>query len=236
MSPAATLTASRTAGLWRWAGSLGNADFCFLGRGVGTGIDTLRSTLDLRGEPAWLKQTHSAEMVEARAGCSGTADALYTRSDELALVIQTADCVPVLVAQGSLLVAIHAGWRGIESGIIGRSLRDLPAEPVRPGAVGRGRRLAAIGPAIGLCCYEVGDEVARRVAAAVGDDSVVRRHQGSKPHLDLRRAAYIQLRRAGVDIHSMAVECTRCSSNKLWSYRGQGARAGRNLAVIWPRH
>jgi hypothetical protein len=91
---------------------------------------------------------------------------------------------------------------------------------------------AWIGPAIGPCCYEVGPEVARMVAAAGGAESVREGPRG-RPHADLAGAVERQLRAEGVTrIVSLAL-CTRCHPEWLWSHRRDGERAGRNLALIW---
>ena len=89
-----------------------------------------------------------------------------------------------------------------------------------------------IGPAIGPCCYEVGDDVARRVQAASSEAVVLEGPRG-RPHLDLVAAARVQLERNGVgDIRAIRA-CTRCDAGHLWSYRRDGASAGRNVAAIW---
>ena len=93
---------------------------------------------------------------------------------------------------------------------------------------------AWIGPAIGVCCYEVGEEVADRVGA-VGGPEVVRSGGGDRPHLDLARAVEYQLRRAGVESIERLGPCTRCSPRLLHSYRRDGAGAGRNLTYVWRR-
>ena len=88
----------------------------------------------------------------------------------------TADCVPVLVAGPEGLAAIHAGWRGIVGGIIPATLARMKGEPAE--------WTAWVGPAIGACCYEVGDDVARQVVGASGPEVAIPGPAG-KPHLDL---------------------------------------------------
>jgi YfiH family protein len=138
----------------------------------------------------------------------------------------TADCVPVLLGGGSRIAAVHAGWRGIAAGIVGAALTRL-------GVPGR-ELIAWLGPAIGACCYEVGDEVAREVAAASGSAVVADGPRG-RPHLDLAAAVAAQLRRGGVEQLRTVDRCTRCDDGRLWSYRREGPEAGRNVAFVWLR-
>ena len=173
---------------------------------------------------ARLRQVHSADVVRARTGDCGSADALWTDEPELALAIATADCVPVLLAGHGRVAAVHAGWRGLVAGIIPRAVESL-------GGGGSGVR-AWIGPAIGPCCYEVGEEVAAAIAGA-SDEGALRRHPDRRPHANLVAAARWQLAQAGVAAVAAVETCTRCSPELLWSYRRDGTAAGRNLAFIW---
>lgn len=177
-------------------------------------------------EASWLRQVHSDRAVEARAGESGRADALWTRRRALALVVSTADCVPVLLAGDGLVAAGHAGWRGLTRGLLPGLIERLPGPP--------GGLMAWIGPAVGACCYEVGEEVAARVAGASGPEIVLPR-PGGRPHLDLAAAAKRQLLTAGVCRIEVVAACTRCDGERLASYRRDGDRAGRNLAIAWLR-
>ena len=176
---------------------------------------------------AWARQVHGAEVLAARPGLCGPGDALVTAERGLALAIATADCVPVLLAGRGAIAAVHAGWRGLASGVIGAALERLAS-------AGAGEVRAWIGPAIGPCCYEVGEEVAEAIARAGRADAVLRRDDRPRPHLDLHVAARLELASRGVShVQALAV-CTRCSP-ALWSYRRDGAAAGRNLSFIWLR-
>lgn len=188
------------------------------------GLTWLSSRLPPQVELATLQQIHSADVLEARAGCVGRGDALASADRDLALAVVTADCVPVLIASRERIAAVHAGWRGLEAKIIRAAVEGLAADEV----------VAWVGPAIGPCCYEVGDEVAERIAA-VSRASVVDRRGRQRPHLDLPAAAVFQLEGLGVEVLHRSPECTRCRSTVLWSYRREGNAAGRNVAAIW-RH
>ncbi|MGH2725906.1 MAG: peptidoglycan editing factor PgeF [Actinomycetota bacterium] len=141
------------------------------------------------------------------------ADALWTDQPDVSLVALTADCVPILLADVAerRIAVVHAGWRGLIAGIIERSVE----------AIGSPDRLAAfVGPAVGPCCYEVGDDVAAPAAERLGD--VVRRRSG-RTFLDLWRGVTIALRRAHVNEIWPAALCTTCESGRFYSHRA-GAR------------
>jgi len=225
-----------------WSGSFDGLEVRFVGRGPEASRRAERGAVLAAVEPmapipppvAWARQVHSADVLPAVAGECGAGDALWSAHPSgghgLALSIATADCVPVLLAGPEGLAAVHAGWRGLAAGIIPRTLatlaRALGAEPARWSAW--------IGPAIGPCCYEVGDDVAREVAAASAPEVVVP-GRAERPHLDLAAAADAQLRAAGLGAVLRVDACTRCDEGSLWSYRREGKGAGRNLAFVWRR-
>jgi YfiH family protein len=173
---------------------------------------------------SWLSQKHSAEVVEARPGHCGPGDALLTRTRGLALRIVTADCVPVLLFSQHTVAAVHAGWRGVRDGIVAGAVQKLG---------GASEVEAVVGPCIGGCCYEVGDEVARMVCAASTTAGVLIERPGDRPHLDLARAVSTQLEACGVASSRRIAVCTRCHTDLLWSYRREGPGAGRNHAFVW---
>jgi len=182
---------------------------------------------------AALKQVHSARVVRVDGpGFAGEGDALVTAQPGLALSVITADCVPALISMGDAIAAVHAGWRGVVAGVVPaavdevRNVAGASANEVAP--------VAWIGPAIGACCYEVGADVAAQVVAASGEE-VATPGPAGKPHLDMALAVELQLRRTGIaDVRRLG-PCTRCESELLWSYRREGAKAGRNIAYVWIR-
>jgi purine-nucleoside/S-methyl-5'-thioadenosine phosphorylase / adenosine deaminase len=215
-------------GYWSWRATSGTVGVCFAGKPVDGGQRgreaTVRHLVPAGVEPAWLQQIHSALVVDARPGENGPADGLTTRRPELGLAVVTADCVPVLLAAGAEIAAVHAGWRGLAD-------RIVPAALDRLWRRGRIETTAWIGPAIGPCCYEVGEDVAARVAGASSEE-VVREGRRGRPHLDLSAAARLQLQQLGVEDVRELERCTRCDQ-RLCSYRRDGPRAGRNVALIW---
>jgi YfiH family protein len=215
-----------TAGTWVWRERRGDVEVVFTGRGPAGERDEVLRRIDSEAPPvAWAKQIHSAHVLPAGTpGLQGEGDALTAGSPDLALCVVTADCVPVLLAGPDSLAAVHAGWRGIAAGVIPATLANR---------TGLDRWTAWVGPAIGACCYEVGPEVAEQVAAASDPSVVLSRGPGQKPHLDLHAAVRHQLAAAGIGEIVCVPGCTRCDAERLWSYRREGARAGRNHAFIW---
>jgi YfiH family protein len=210
-----------------WRDARDGIEVRFVGRGPAGERDAVLCALEPNAPPvAWLKQIHSSTALPAAAGACGEGDGLFTEASGLALAVVTADCVPVLLAASSgRIAAAHAGWRGIAGGVLAATLKAAAGGPEE-------RWTAWIGPAIGACCYEVGEEVAEQVVAASAPE-VARVGAAGKPHLDLARAVRIQLERLGVREVIEVPACTRCDSESLWSYRRDGRGAGRNLAYIW---
>ncbi len=145
------------------------------------------------------------------------------------LGILTADCVPILIADadGKAVGAAHAGWRGTAARIAETAvLRLIEKFRIEPQKL-----TAAIGPHIGPCCYEIGEEV----ASEISDDAVIlRRSDWSKPHLDLAGANRRQLLRAGIPEERIEASslCTKCREDLFHSYRRDGKRMGHMLSVI----
>lgn len=159
-------------------------------------------------------------MVAATEGDSGEADGLHSVTRRLSVAIQTADCVPVIIMGENQIAAVHAGWRGLSEGILPLALKGFT-----------GPTEAVIGPHIGACCYEVGEDLAAAMAGRI-DPAIVVPHQ-PRPHLDLGKAAEIQLSSAGSRVIGHVTDCTRCNAESLWSYRRDGPGAGRNLSFGW---
>ena len=160
------------------------------------------------------KQVHSGQVHQARPGLVGRpGDGLWTEEPDLPVLAMTADCLPIALARvegGRPGVAVlHAGWRGLLAGIVAEGVRALG-----------GRVEAAVGPAIGPCCYEVGPEVAEPFAAAFGPGVVLGRN------LDLRAAAERALRAAGVEQVERIGLCTSCNADLFFSHRRTGEPRG----------
>ncbi|CCF83661.1 peptidoglycan editing factor PgeF [Nitrolancea hollandica] len=160
-------------------------------------------------------------------------DALITQSPELPLAVFCADCVPILLVDPvrRAIGAVHAGWRGTVADIVGQTIRAMgDSFGTDPADI-----LAGIGPSIGRCCYQVGPEVIDAWNATGFDrpDRAVERGEGHR-RFDLWRANTLALIAAGVPAHQIEVQgdCTRCRSDRYFSYRAQGKQAGRFAAII----
>ncbi|MGM0817783.1 MAG: laccase domain-containing protein [Actinomycetota bacterium] len=153
----------------------------------------------------------------------GGVDGLVTFDDDVALVVMTADCVPLLVAdpRGGIGVA-HAGRAGVLAGVVPALLSALA--PRDPAAL-----VALLGPAIDGCCYELGAEAAEALAAA--HPAAAARTTWGSPSADLRRAVAAQLAAAGVVRVETVGGCTRCAHPTRFSHRAESG-AGRQGSVI----
>ncbi len=161
---------------------------------------------------------------DGEARDAGECDALATRLAGTALVVQSADCVPILIAADGAIAAVHAGWRGSVHNVASAAvaaLRELGSDPAEA--------RAWIGPAIGVCCYQVGGEVAARFA---GDFQ--RSPCGGRRFLDLKGVNRAQLVAAGIPADRIRVHpsCTFCGGERFASYRRNGSAAGRMIALI----
>jgi YfiH family protein len=161
------------------------------------------------------RQVHGTTVRRASAGDRHErADGLWTDEPGVPMLAMTADCLPVAIARTNgdkpALAIVHVGWRGLADGVIASGVQALG-----------GRLAAAIGPAIGPCCYEVGPEV-----AALFDDDVV---AGRK--LDLWSAAERALRAAGVEEVERTDVCTSCHSELFFSHRRDDGVTGRQGVI-----
>jgi YfiH family protein len=203
------------------------------------------AAIGVRSEDLLLvRQVHGAAVAVASADRRRPwprpdADLLVTNDPSAAIGIRVADCVPILLAEesGRAVAAVHAGWRGTASRA---AIAGVEALQLRYG-VRPERILAAVGPCIGPCCYEVGESTLQAFRDAGHHADMVARwfdpRGAGKFHLDLWRATRDQLEGAGVmpeNIH-VAELCTRTHSDVLHSYRVDGEKAGRMLGVIRAR-
>jgi purine-nucleoside/S-methyl-5'-thioadenosine phosphorylase / adenosine deaminase len=203
-----------------------------------------------------LHQIHSdvVRIFDATPSKQCKGDALTTNRKGLLLGVRTADCSPVLVVDPKkrVVAAIHAGWRGTLARIVAKTIGQMRMEfGSEPKDL-----LAAIGPTIGGCCYEVGTEVAADFSAKFSNASEFfdELRTGDEPNplqwlnmmppghqpppkkvlLDLKKANRAQLLEAGVLERNIFVTelCTSCDVDRLFSYRKEGAVSGRLLGVI----
>ena len=185
---------------------------------------------------ARLSQVHGTMVhrVEASWGEARRAgDGMVTAEAGVALGVFSADCVPILMvdAERRIVGAIHAGWRGTIAGIAGAAVRAMAALGARPASM-----RAALGPSIGLCCFEVdaplADDFARQIPGARDH---CRAGRPGKAYLDLRAIISGQIERAGLDPAAIANvgPCTRCAADGYFSRRAAGgAVTGLQMSFI----
>lgn len=158
------------------------------------------------------------------------ADGLITSARRVVLMGYFADCVPILIAdrQGRWVGLGHAGWRGTLEGVASNLV-----EALRTRGVPVSDMYVALGPAIGVCCYEVSEDLAHRFVESFGPQVVKRSATGS-PVLDLVAANVHALQREGLGIKQiqMAQECTACHTDRFFSHRKEGPTTGRMAAVV----
>jgi YfiH family protein len=203
-----------------------------------------------------LKQIHSdvIHLFDAAPAEPCQGDASATNRPGLLLAVQTADCVPILLVDPKkrAVAAVHAGWRGTLARIVVKAIGQMQMQfKSKPGDL-----LAAIGPSIGGCCYEVGTEVATQFLSqfAEAPEWFDEFRTGDEPNpiqwlnmmppghqpppknvlLDLRKANRAQLLGAGLRAPNIFVSdlCTACRRDLLFSYRKEGAQSGRLMSVM----
>jgi hypothetical protein len=172
--------------------------------------------------------------VEDGGPAPGDADAIVSGDSGYPVGIVTADCVPVLAtaADGRTVAAIHAGWRGLASGVVEAGVRALQG---RSGC--EEPAIAVIGPHIGACCYEVDEPVIGPLRERFGDavDDATRAVRAGHWMLDLGALVDLDLERAGLPQPNRGCirdACTCCDPDRFHSYRRDGAEAGRLLHHI----
>lgn len=165
---------------------------------------------------AWANQVHGSDVAEPSGpGMAGDADVLLTGDPSVAVLVATADCVPVLIEGEHSTAMIHAGWRGMAKGVVAKAvtaMREAGDRPIR----------GAIGPSIGPCCYEVGPEVV---------DALAPHHATTTwgtTSVDLWAAAESQL--DAIEVWQAGV-CT-FSDRAYWSHRRDGTRR-RQVSIAW---
>ena len=195
--------------------------------------ELLRSLLP--GAPAlqWLDQVHGREVLVVTDAASTrnplTADGLVSRSQGLACCVMTADCLPVVLVsedQGEVAVA-HAGWRGLASGVLEQTISKMKTSPenIR----------AWLGPAIGPCHFEVGEDVRQAFltnSLAGAESCFAATAQKGKYMADLNALARLRLTAAGVPRVDACGRCSYCESAYFYSYR-RDQQTGRNVTGVY---
>lgn len=201
--------------------------------------------LQLPTAPLWLEQVHGSEVLYARAQADRTdndnaesdknlsppvADAVWTDQPGVVLAIMTADCLPVLLASdcGTVVAAIHGGWRGLAKGILQKTVAKLPVP---------GHQLTAwMGPAIGPTTFEVGDEVKAEFINQSPTFSACFKSSPdykSKCFADIFTMAELCLNEAGITRVTSDRICTVSDAHLFFSHRRDQGKSGRMATLIW---
>ena len=177
-----------------------------------------------------VRQVHSDRVVVAMHGDVtdewSVADALVTNETNLVLAVHSGDCVPVgFITDSATVAAAHAGWRGLEAGVLESTVRRLREFD------GAASITAAVGPHIRACHYEFGSADLDRLAQRFGSDAVGVTN-GGQPALDLTAAVAGELGRLGIDVAEWSGGCTAGDAERYWSHR-ERHESGRIALAAW---
>ncbi|MDD2738246.1 MAG: peptidoglycan editing factor PgeF [Methylomonas lenta] len=189
--------------------------------------DIIKQMLQLPAEPVWLQQVHGVQVVKAdQVQGLPEADASFSDQTGTVCAVLTADCLPVLFCgdDGAVIAAAHAGWRGLQAGVIEQTLLAMRCRDVS----------IWLGPAIGPDNFEVGDDVRD---AFIADNSktqaAFKTHGPGKWLADIYQLAKLQLSELGIEQIYGGGYCTVADEQRFYSYRRDGAATGRMASLIW---
>lgn len=185
----------------------------------------------LPSEPVWVNQVHGIEVIDAaKSGCLENADASFTTKNNVVCVTMTADCLPVLLCDtdGTVVAAVHAGWRGLCDGVIESAVNKMPVQA--------SHILAWLGPAIGPNAFEVGDDVREQFIQKGSQAALAFKPQGDKWLCDMYLIAKQRLNNLGVtQIYGGSINedfCTYTDEARFFSFRRDNV-TGRMASMIW---
>jgi YfiH family protein len=161
---------------------------------------------------AQARQVHGTHVSE---GGGDEADGQVVREPMRPALVYVADCLPIALVADDGVAMLHGGWRGLAGGIVGEGVAKLG-----------GAHSAVIGPGIGPCCYEVGDEVREAFPSAA---------RAGERNLDLKAAARAALEAAGVAQITDVGACTSCHPERFFSHRRDDGVTGRQAGLVWLR-
>jgi len=179
------------------------------------------------GQWNWLSQEHGTEIIwleqnERALGVKG--DAIATSSSQKVMAITVADCLPLLLAEQSGIVSLlHLGWRGIDRGLLEKTLEFIRTRSDEPIS-------AVLGPCIGVCCYEFGQEELRTLVEKYGNQIAGKTNTGAVS-FNIRSCVKEILNSFDVDIRFEDSSCTHCDPH-YWSFRADGTDK-RQVMIAW---
>ena len=187
----------------------------------------LRQDWHLDKDITWLDQVHGNTVLNLDSPVmTSSADAVMTTQKHRPCVVLTADCLPVLICNnnGSEVAAIHAGWRGLQSGIIAATIKRLQSQPHT--------LMAWFGPAIGQSHLKLNKCIRQQFIEQDSEYAPAFENVNNEPHLDLFHLARIQLSKVGVEATYGGNHCTYSDSSKFYSYR-TNRTTGRMASMIF---
>jgi polyphenol oxidase len=217
-------------------GGISTAPYDTLNLGLHVGDDPVRVNRNrqllaplMPSEPVWLEQVHGTVVANAdAAACRVQADACIARQRGSVCVVMTADCLPVLLCDeaGTVVAAAHAGWKGLVSGVIEATVKEMGVAPQN--------LMAWLGPAIGPEAFEVGAEVRTAFMAhdAKAAEAFAPLGEQGKFHADIYQLARQRLNALGIANISGGTFCTYHQRDKFFSYRRDGV-TGRMGTFVW---
>jgi YfiH family protein len=185
----------------------------------------LKTELSLPIEPFWLEQIHSNHVVEASHDLIfPQADASFSNQKDVVCVVMTADCLPLLMCStdGAQIAAIHAGWRGLENGIISNTVAALKTKDL----------IVWFGAAIGAEQFEVGDDVRDTFLKKSADYAIAFKVRDNGWLADIYALARIELAQLGITQIYGGEFCTVTDADRFYSYR-RDKKTGRMATLIW---
>ena len=198
---------------------------------MGAGIDDCAVTKQVHGSA--VRVVTKADRHVCMSTVPYEADGLVTNERGLPIMCFIADCVPALLCdrEHSVIAAVHCGWRSSVADILGETVKKMCALGAKPENIH-----AAMGAAIGRCCFETDDDVPQAVEKYLSGQTagLFDRRADGKTMVDLRAANAVRLRQLGLKAENIDIspECTMCSHEKYWSHRYTKGRRGSQAAAI----
>jgi purine-nucleoside/S-methyl-5'-thioadenosine phosphorylase / adenosine deaminase len=193
-----------------------------LATAIGRDPDGFAMGLQVHGDSIQAHERRPEQSPYVTRGELVESDAQLTTSPDVTPLVLVADCFPLVVSAPGVIAVVHCGWRGVAAGIVSGALDAV-------GNGGRDNVTAAIGPGIGPCCYEVGEEVTRAFRSTGPGDAL----DGDR--LDLAGAIRSELERGGVRAVTDLGLCTSCHPELFFSHRRDGGVTGRQAGLAWLR-
>ncbi|MDX8390750.1 MAG: peptidoglycan editing factor PgeF [Mariprofundaceae bacterium] len=196
---------------------------------------SVMKALNISGMPHMANQSHGISAQHCQSDgesvTRSTADILFATEPSTPIAIRTADCLPILLADpvAGVIAAVHAGWRGTAANITQVAIHTMQQWGAHPEKI-----LAVMGPSIGPCCFHIHHECAAMLTASCPDAEAAISNDQKHISADLAAINHLQLQQSGIKKQHIdhIKACTCCDSKRFFSFRRDGSRSGRQLAII----